>query len=227
MNILGIEKSSFIDYPNRISTVVFTGGCNFSCPFCHNGHLLKEKEKPFDTEEVLNYIKKRKKFIDAVCVTGGEPTLQKNLKGFLKSLKEEGFWVKLDTNGTKPKLLKELIEEKLVDYIAMDLKAPLHDYSKVAMIPVDITAIKESINLIKNSGLDYEFRTTVCEELLKPEDLLNLAEEIKGAKKFYLQNFRDGDTVLGGSNQYTPYPKEVLKEIQEKIKKWFEVCGIR
>ncbi len=227
MNILGIEKSSFIDYPNKISTVIFTGGCNFSCPYCHNSHLLNFSGKIIDEEEVLNFLKKRKKFIDAVCITGGEPTLQKDLKVFIKKVKEEGFLVKLDTNGTSHMILKKLIDEGLLDYIAMDIKAPLHKYNVVTQQTLDTKEIKESIDEIKSSGIDYEFRTTVCQELLKPQDILAIVEEIKGSKKYYLQNFRDGENVLGGIKQYTPYSPQQLEEIIESIKPYFQECKVR
>ncbi|MBM7616057.1 anaerobic ribonucleoside-triphosphate reductase activating protein [Alkaliphilus hydrothermalis] len=227
MNILGIEKSSFIDYPNKISTVIFTGGCNFSCPFCHNGHLLKSGATPIGEEEVQNFLKKRKKFVDAVCITGGEPTLQKDLKDFIRELKKDEFLVKLDSNGTNPYVLKGLIEEGLVDYIAMDVKAPLAKYHSVVGNMVDGEDIRESIHLIQNSGIDYEFRTTVCQELLMVEDILQLAESIKGSKRYFLQNFRDGEQVFGGVNKYTPYDKEVMEKIKDQIKDWFEVFKIR
>ena len=227
MNIQGIEKSSFIDYPNKISTVLFTGCCNFRCPYCHNTSLVKQEGEIISQKEGMTFLIKRKKYIDAVCITGGEPTLQPNLYEFVAAIKQEGFFVKLDTNGTRPHILTNLIEDGLVDYVAMDIKAPLHKYASVVDQVVEVNSIESSIDILHNSSIDYEFRTTVCKELHTKDDIINIAMLIKGSKKFYLQNFRDGETVYAGKNKLTPYDLYELEVIRDEIKDLFEICEIR
>lgn len=217
MKIVGIEKSSFIDYPSNICSIIFTGGCNFRCPYCHNSSAVNNIESMIREEEVINFLKKRKRFVEAVCISGGEPTLQKNLYDFICRIKEEDFLVKLDTNGTNPSLLKKLIHEKLVNYVAMDIKAPLNKYSMIAQTNVHIDDIKESINILLENKVDYEFRTTVCRELLTMDDIITIAHEIKGCTTYALQNFRDGETVLAGKNKFTPYTAEELNDIEKEI----------
>ena len=138
----GHQKTSFIDYPNKISTVFFTGGCNFRCPYCHNSHVVKGEGQSINEEEVFSFLEKRKKFIDAVCLCGGEPTLHEELYDFVKRLKERGFLIKLDTNGINTNLIKILLDEKLLDYIAMDIKAPLHKYEYITKTKIDIESIQ-------------------------------------------------------------------------------------
>ncbi len=227
MKLLGIEKSSFIDYPNKISTVFFTGGCNFRCPYCHNTSIVNQEGEVISEGEAMAFLRKRKKFIDAVCITGGEPTLQPGLYEFIVELKREGFLVKLDTNGTRPHILTNLIQDGLVDYVAMDIKAPLNKYDIVADQRVDVRDIESSIDILLNSSIDYEFRTTVCKELLTKEDILNIAMTIKGSRRYYLQNFRDGETVLAGKGRFTPYDLNQLELIRDEIKDLFEICEIR
>lgn len=217
MNILGIEKSSFIDYPNNICTVIFTGGCNFRCPYCHNSSLVNNIGEKIEQDELINFLKGRKKFVDALCITGGEPTLQKGLYNFIKRLKNEGFNIKLDTNGTNPNLLRRLIDEKLIDYVAMDIKAPLSKYPTVTKTPVSLEDIQESIDLLLENKLAYEFRTTICKDLLTMEDIKAIAREIGACSQYVLQNFRDGETVLGGQNKFTPYSQEELEILEGEI----------
>lgn len=227
MNIIGMEKSSFIDYPNNICTVIFTGGCNFRCPYCHNSIAVNNTEGKINEEEVISFLKKRKKFVEALCISGGEPTLQKDLYDFICIVKQEGFHIKLDTNGTNPSLLKRLIDEKLVDYVAMDIKAPLAKYPLVTQVNVDIDSIKESINILLENKVDYEFRTTICKELISIDDIKAISEEIKGCKLYALQNFRDGETVLEGKNKFTSYKTEELNEIEKLVSPLFNKITIR
>ncbi len=217
MNILGIEKSSFIDYPNNICTVIFTGGCNFRCSYCHNSSIVNNIGDKIDEDEIISFLKGRRRFVDALCISGGEPTIQKGLYDFIYKVKEEDFNIKLDTNGTNPDLLRKLIDKKLINYVAMDIKAPLAKYSLVAQIPVALEDIQESINILLENKIDYEFRTTVCKELLSIEDVKTIAEEIKGCSTYVIQNFKDGGTVLAGQNKFTPYTDEELKEIRNDI----------
>ncbi|MCC5911197.1 MAG: anaerobic ribonucleoside-triphosphate reductase activating protein [Clostridiaceae bacterium] len=227
MKIIGIEKSSFIDYPNKISTVYFTAGCNFRCPYCHNGPIVKGVGENIKEEEIFSFLEKRKKFIDALCISGGEPTLYEEIYDFIKKVKEKGFFIKLDTNGTNPEMLKNLLKEELIDYVAMDIKAPLHKYEFITKTKVDIEDIKASIHLLKNTSIDYEFRTTVCKELLTEEDILEIAKYLKGSKRYYIQNFKDVESVLVGQNQFNPYDGKTLEEIQKNIKDYFDVFEIR
>ncbi len=217
MNILGIEKSSFIDYPGNICTVIFTGGCNFRCPYCHNSSIVKDAGDKIEEEKIIEFLKSRKKFIDALCISGGEPTIQKGLYGFINRVKGEGFDIKLDTNGTNPGILKKLIDEELIDYAAMDIKAPLGKYSLVAQTPVVLEDIQKSIDILLENKIDYEFRTTVCKELLNIEDIGIIAGEIKGCNTYAIQNFRDGETILAGQDKFTPYSDEELEEIRDSI----------
>lgn len=226
MKVKGFQKSSFIDYPDKIAAVVFTGGCNFRCPYCHNRELVYNMGENIDSEEIFSELKKRKKYLDGVCITGGEPTLQQGLDEFILKLKGMGYLIKLDTNGTSPKVLKSLLERNLLDYIAMDIKAPIQSYRSVAVEKVDIEAIEESIELIRESGVDYEFRTTICKELLSTADILKIAKRIKGSMKYTLQNYRDSGNVLSGKS-YTPYKKEELELLREEIKGYFGKFHIR
>lgn len=227
MEFKGHQKSSFIDYPDKISTVLFTGGCNFRCPYCHNSELVYDKGQVIEEEYILNYLKKRRKMIDAVCISGGEATLHQGLEEFIKKAKGLGYLIKLDTNGTKPEVLKRLIEKNLLDYIAMDIKAPFNKYEKVINSNVNIESIKESIDIIMKSDIDNEYRTTVCRELLSVEDIVKIAKDIKGAKRYIIQNFRDGNSILLGEGKYTPYKREELLTMEDKIKDMFNDFKIR
>jgi len=227
MEFKGHQKSSFIDYPDKICTVLFTGGCNFRCSYCHNSDLVYNKGGTITQDFVFDYLDKRKKMIDAVCISGGEPTIHVGLYDFIKRVKAMGYLVKLDTNGTNPQILSKLIADGLLDYAAMDIKAPIDKYSTVVNADFVIERIIESINILRNSDIDYEFRTTVCQELLTKEDILKIAEYIKGSKRYYLQNFRDGSTVLSGENKFTPFPKDTLREIEKQVKDYFGVFKIR
>ena len=177
MNISGIIKSSFIDYPGKICTVVFLAGCNFRCGYCHNPELVKDKNifPVISINEFISFLNRRKKFLDAVCISGGEPTLHPDLPHLIKKIKDMGFEIKLDTNGTNPQMLKSLIEEGLLDYVAMDIKGPLDRYAAIVRHSVDLAAVRESAGVLiqetKKSGLNCEFRTTVCRELLTETDL--------------------------------------------------------
>lgn len=187
----GVKKTSLLDYPDKVSAIVFTQGCNFNCGYCHNPSLLEFKSKNdiYSTDVFFDFLNKRKGKLDGVVITGGEPTLQKDLKPFIQKIKEMNFLIKLDTNGTNPELLKDLLKDNLLDYIAMDIKAPIDKYKEVINANIDTKLIEQSINIIMNSGIDYEFRTTVLPSLISVEDFENIGILIKGAKKYYLQKF--------------------------------------
>ena len=185
----GLKKSSLLDFPDKVSAIVFTKGCNFNCGFCHNPVLLKNGEGTYTADYFFDFLKTRQGKLDGVVITGGEPTLQNGLKPFIQKIKEMGFLVKLDSNGYKPEILEDLINEKLIDYIAMDIKAPYEKYSFVTNTKIDTLKIKRSIQLIMNSNIDYEFRTTFMPYYHTIEDFEKIGQMIQGAKHYYLQKF--------------------------------------
>ncbi|MGV8145930.1 MAG: anaerobic ribonucleoside-triphosphate reductase activating protein [Alkaliphilus sp.] len=227
MKIIGIEKTTLLDYPDKVATVIFLAGCNFLCPYCHNSSIVKGIGEKIEVDDLIKFLNKRNKFIDAICITGGEPTIHNDLHDLISRIKKNGFFVKLDTNGTKPDVIKNLLAENLVDYIAMDFKSPFEKYDLVADVKVKVDNIKESIQVIKNSIIEYEFRTTVCKELLSYENIIEIAKEVKGSKRYFIQNFKDVQTVIAGQNQLTPYKTEELTRIREEIGGWFGEFGIR
>jgi len=228
MIIGGFQKQSLIDYPGKICSIVFTVGCNFRCPYCHNSELvLPEKIKTTEKiseDFIFNYLEKNRKLLDAVEITGGEPTLQKDLPDFIKKLKSMKFLVKLDTNGTNPKVVKFLIDEKLIDYVAMDVKAPLEKYEEIVNAKFDTNLIKESIELLINSGIDYEFRTTAYPKL-KEEDFIEIGKLIVGAKKYYIQQFDNKSTLANLTVK--PYSLEELQRFAEAMKPFVKNVKIR
>ena len=200
MIISGLQKMTLLDYPGKVACTVFLQGCNFRCPFCHNSDLLgKEGPEPIAVETLMTFLNKRVGLLDAVCVTGGEPTLQPDLADLLRQIKALGYLVKLDTNGNRPDVLKELVEQGLVDYVAMDIKNCKEKYSLTAGIDIDISKIEKSVDFLMNCGIDYEFRTTVVKEYHTLLDIENIAKWISGAKGYFLQNFVDsGDLIKNG-----------------------------
>lgn len=228
MKIGGLQKTSLLDYPEEVSAIIWTVGCNFNCPFCYNKDLVNGNVKQISEDEILSFLDKRKKMLDGLVISGGEPLLQKDLKNFCKKVKKLGYLVKIDTNGTFPDKLKELIDEKLVDYIAMDIKAPAKKYEKLAGKKTDMKKITKSIKIIQDSSVDYEFKTTFVPELLKKEDIIEIAKELKGSKKYYLQQFKnDVDLISDKIMNKTPYSSEFLEETLNEIKPYFSYCKVR
>lgn len=233
MEIGGLQKTTLIDYPGKIACTIFLIGCNFRCPFCYSAELVlpeKIKNQPrIDEKELFRFLKERRKYLEGVVICGGEPTIHSDLSDFLLQIKKMGYLIKLDTNGTQPDIIKKLIDKKLVDYIAMDIKAPLEEekYAAASGVKVDLEKIRQSIALIKNSGIDYEFRTTVVPTIHQLEDILNIAQAIAPAKKFYLQNFRPEKTLNENLLQVKPFSETDLEMILEKIKNLFKECRIR
>lgn len=223
----GIQKTSFIDYPDKLSTVIFTGGCNFRCSYCHNSELIYDHGEDITENEVLNLLEKRSKYIDAVTISGGEPTLHKDLPAFIKKINNKNFLVKLDTNGTNPEMLEYLIQNKLIDYVAMDIKAPLKKYECVTKSKVNIENIKISIKTIINSNINYEFRTTAYKKLLDIDDFTQISNDIKGADKYIVQNFKDSDYVLDGKGIFNSFKKDELNNIKNIIKDNFRSVSVR
>ena len=203
MKIAGLQKMTLLDYPGKVACTVFLPGCNFACPFCHNAELLGGSIAPqMDDQELLSFLKKRRGVLDAVCITGGEPTLQPELGNLIRAIKEMGYPVKLDTNGYRPAVLKQLAAEGLLDYVAMDIKNGPGKYAETAGITaVDLTAIEESMAFLLAGDLDYEFRTTVVAQLHDEDSIREMANWVgnlvpgRRAKRFFLQPFVDRDTV--------------------------------
>ena len=231
MEIGGLQKLTLIDFPGRIAATVFLIGCDFRCPWCYSSELVlpeKIKKQPRVLErEFFNFLKKRKGFLEGLVLCGGEPTIHKDLPNFIRKIKKLGYLVKLDTNGSNPKMLKKLIENKLVDYVAMDIKAPPEKYNKSAGVKLDIKKIQKSIDILKEGRVDYEFRSTILSRFHTKEDVINMAKWIKGTKKYYLQNFRPEKTIDPKFEKIKPYPQEYLLEIQKAISPFFEVCQVR
>ena len=189
MLIAGLQKTSFLDYPGKPAAVVFTPYCNFDCVYCHNAHILGRETPLISEEEVMAHLEKRAGQLKAVVVSGGEPTLQQNLDAFLRYAKGLGYLVKLDTNGTKPLVLRALLRDNLLDYVAMDIKAPLDKYDEIARASVDTDALKKSIAILRNSGVPHEFRMTYAPQLSEA-DAVEASLLVKGTAHFYLQQYR-------------------------------------
>jgi pyruvate formate lyase activating enzyme len=229
MLIKGIQKTTLLDYPGKIASIIFLAGCNFRCPYCQNPSLVNGYEElPTIPEgEVIEFLRSRLKWLDGVCITGGEPTLHRDLPGFISKVKKEGLLVKLDTNGSNPGMLEGLLGEGLLDYIAMDIKAPIHRYAEVVKAEVDLNKIQKSVEMIRGSGLDYEFRTTVVPGLLGEEDIAGITNWLKGSKKYYLQQFRNHDTLDNAFREVPPYTPEELHSLAAIASKGFETCEVR
>lgn len=228
MQIHGFNKTTLLDYPGYLASTIFLGSCNFRCPFCHNKGLVlcPEKEPVISTNLVLEYLKKRKNILEGVCITGGEPTLSSDLISFIKKIKELGLLVKLDTNGYRPDVLSQLLEENLIDYIAMDIKSsPNHYPLLVGLKEIDMNKIKESIHLIMSSTIAYEFRTTLMKELHTMEDIDCIGNWIKGCPSYYLQNYRENEQVI--HPVYTGFTKEELLTFQKHLLKYVKEVQIR
>lgn len=229
MLIGGLQKFSLIDYPGKICAIIFTQGCNFRCPYCHNPALvLPEQFTPSLSEkEIFSFLEKRKGQLDAVEITGGEPTLQKDLLKFLKKIKDMGFLVKLDSNGSFPDMIRRAIKQGVVDYLAMDIKAPLEHYQEMTCSCVNPENIKRTIKIIMNSSLDYEFRTTVVKSQLSLEDLLKIAQLIRGAKLYVLQNFVPAKTLDPLFQKEASCGEEELEKVREQIAPYVKNCLVR
>jgi pyruvate formate lyase activating enzyme len=231
MLIGGFQKFSLIDYPGKVSAIVFTQGCNFRCPYCHNPELVEPKlfQKPLDEEMIFSFLETRKGKLDGIVITGGEPTLQKDLPGFIRKIKSAGFLVKLDSNGTNPGMLNFLIKKKLIDYIAMDIKAPLEKYEKIIHVKIDTNLIKASIEAIMNSGISYEFRTTFSKEILTMAEIISIGKLIKGAKIHVLQKMSTQDKILSPifMKFIKNYSDEELYLIKQEVSKYVVQCIIR
>ncbi|TSC96370.1 MAG: pyruvate formate lyase activating enzyme [Parcubacteria group bacterium Athens1014_10] len=244
----GWQKTSLIEYPGKIVSVLWVGGCNWRCPWCYNKDLVLNSEKlpSFKEGEILDFLKTRKKLLDGIIITGGEPTLKKGLQNFIKKVKKLKFLIGIETNGSNPEMLKKMIKEKLLNFVAMDIKAPVDNlqlttynsqltthnlqpnkYDELTGVKVNLKKIKESIGIIKNSSIDYEFKTTIVPILTK-NDIIKIAKFLKGAKKFVLQQFNPKESVLKEEyKKIKPYAESKLKEMQKAAKKFVENTEVR
>lgn len=222
MQIGGITKSSLIDYPKKISAVIFLIGCNFNCPYCHNPELvISNIIEPIDINTIYSFLKKRKGLLDGVVITGGEPTLHKKLPEFIKNIKDMGYLIKLDTNGSNPNMVEELIENKLVDYVAMDIKAPFDEYNNIITKEINIENVKKTFKLLVQNKADYEFRTTVVSNLLNYESFVKINEIFKKEgkiKKYCLQRFKKSKHL----NEFYLNAKTLTDEEFEKVSLLFK-----
>lgn len=230
MKISGLQKTSLIDYPDKIAAIVFTQGCPFRCGYCYNPELLSvDRPGTLIEKDFFNFLNKRKNVLDALVITGGEPTLQPDLPEFIKKVRKLSYLIKLDTNGTNPEMLKKLLKQKLLDYIAMDIKAPASGYNKVTNVKVNFVKIKQSIKLIMESGVDYEFRSTILPRLHNQEDLIKMAKLIKGAKKYYLQKFttQSGKLQDGSFKTARPFIDQEMMELAKACSEFVKKCEVR
>lgn len=227
MTVNGFQKMTLLDFPGKVACTIFLGGCNMRCPFCHNaGLVLGDGTATFSGEEIISYLEKRKGILDGVCITGGEPTLRRDLPEFIREIKNLGYTVKLDTNGTNPALLKSLILDGLVDYVAMDIKNCFEKYPQtVGVDNFDITPIKESIDFLLSGAVDFEFRTTVVKQLHTVEDIERIAKEISPAKKYFIQNFVDSGNLIGQG--LCAHDEQTLKEMLAAAQKQIPGAALR
>ena len=227
MKICGLQKTTLLDFPGYVAATVFTGGCNFRCPFCHNSELLgNDAPCAFTEEEVLRFLRRRKGILEGVAITCGEPTLQPDLRDFILNVRELGFLVKLDTNGTRPDVLKALCRDGLIDYVAMDIKTCKERYPVVAGIPsVNMISIEESMDFLKGGSVPYEFRTTVVKELHSAEDFEKIGPWVAGCPNYYLQNFIDSGNVL--QQGFSGCSKEELLSYLQIVEPWVGQAKLR
>lgn len=227
MTIHGLQKLTLVDYPGKCACILFTGACNFRCPFCQNGSLVLNPagEPVIPDGEIFSFLTKRRRMLDGVVVTGGEPTINADLIPFLGRIKELGYFVKLDTNGYLPSVLKEAVESGYVDYVAMDIKTSLDEYSLLSGVDTDTTRIKESIDFLLGGTVDYEFRTTVVNELHHRENFEKIGETIKGAKRYFLQSFVPSEDTI--SKSFTTPALSTLENYMEILKSYIESVSIR
>lgn len=229
-HIHGLNKTTLLDYPGRVAATVFLGGCNFRCPFCQNSSLVlhPSMQPEISEEEVLTFLKKRTGILEGVCISGGEPTLSTDLEDFIQKIRQLGYPVKLDTNGSHPEILKNLAGKDLIQMAAVDIKACRENYpSLTGLLKPDLDAVQETVDFLLHGNLDYEFRTTVVRELHNEEDFLRIGTWLKGAKTYYLQAYKDSDEVLQpGFSSYSLAELEHFRDILLKNISKVEIRGI-
>lgn len=228
MNIQGLQKVTLLDFPGRVACTVFLAGCNFRCPFCHNASLVTHVDlsRAIPREEVLSFLEKRRGVLDGVCITGGEPLLAQDLDGFIREIKDMGYEVKLDTNGSNAERLQTLVRSGMIDYVAMDIKNAPEKYGMTIGIDgYDLSNVSRSVDYLLSGAVPYEFRTTVVREFHKREDFEAIGQWLKGAQRYYLQGFADsGDLIQPGLHAYT---KEIMEQALEIIRKYIPAAELR
>jgi pyruvate formate lyase activating enzyme len=229
VNIGGIQKLTLIDFPDKTACTIFTTGCNYRCLYCHNKDLLefgKNTQNVKNHKQAIDFLKSRAGLLEGVCISGGEPLLQENITEFIKEIKQLGFLVKIDTNGSNPKKLKELIDNRYIDYVAMDIKNSPENYAKtIGLTKYDIKPIEESLTILRNSNIPYELRTTVTKELHTLNDLIALAKWVSPVDKYFLQNYVDSDNVL--QKGFTPFSYDEMNYFLTEIRKYLPNTEIR
>lgn len=218
MQISGFEKLTLLNYKDKVACIIFTKGCNFKCPFCHNSELIdiNSDYEEINESEIFSYLEKRKNILDGVCISGGEPLIHKDIGYFISRIKNMGFSVKIDTNGSNPILLKELIDKNLIDYVAMDIKNSFIKYNDTAGVNVNLENIKKSIKIIEESNIEYEFRTTLVKEYHNIDDIKEICKLISKKSIYYLQNFVNNEGVL--NRKLKSFSTVELEKMQEKLK---------
>lgn len=227
MKICGIQKVTLLDFPGYVACTIFLGGCNFDCPYCHNSSLIRSNKAAeiITKEELYEYLKRRKGILDGIAITGGEPLIHSEIIDLIKNIKALGYKVKLDTNGSKPETLKYLISEGLIDYVAMDIKNTLKKYPLTIGCLTDLSKIEESIKLLINSNIEYEFRTTIVKEYHEPNDFHKIGEMIKGAKRYFLQSYKYQDSVR--DKTLSAMTKEELQVCLDIVKEYVVNASLR
>jgi len=227
----GLQKTTLIDFPGKVAATVFSLGCNFRCPYCHNPELVLpamiNKQPKITEEEIVDFLKERRGFLEGLCITGGEPTINPDLPNFIQKVKDLGLLVKLDTNGSFPEVLENLINNQSIDWIAMDIKAPPEKYEIFTQGQVKVEAIDRSIKVIKKGKIKYEFRTTLAPEILTEKDIIAIANWIKPASRFYLQQFKNNKTLETEFQNLHCWPEARARALIKKIKPFFSECNLR
>lgn len=227
MKIGAIIPQSLIDYPGKVSAVFFTIGCNFKCPHCYNIDLVLKKLKPLPDKKIEEFLEERKNFINAVILSGGEPTLQEDIIDFAQKIKKHNLYLGIETNGHKPEILSRMIDGNLLDFIAMDIKADLNDYEKATGVKVNKNAILRSINLLKNSSIPHEFRVTVVPNLIKKENIENIGKLAKGSKIVLQQFINDKEMINKDFKKLKPYPSKKIEEFKKILSEYSNNVELR
>ena len=226
MQLGGLQKLTLLDFPGRLACTAFTVGCNFRCPWCHNGSLVRRTAETFDASELLAFLRKRRGVLDGVCISGGEPLLHDGLADTLRAVKDLGYAVKLDTNGSFPDRLRQLVEANLVDYVAMDVKNCREHYGVTAGVPdLDVSPMVESVSYLLSEPVEFEFRTTVVGQFHNRENMEALARWIAGAKRYFLQSFVDGETLL--SRGCTGLSPQEMEDLRQAVLPWVPGAELR
>lgn len=228
MHFCGMNKTTLLDYPGHVAATLFTGGCNMRCPFCQNSVLVlaPQKQPEISEQDVLAFLRRRRGILEGVCITGGEPTLQNDLEDFIRRVREIDYLIKLDTNGYRPRILRHLLEEELLDYVAMDIKASKERYGiACGLAEVELNRIEESVELLKTSSIPYEFRTTVVKGIHSPEEFTAIGRWLQGSRAYYLQSFRDSGQVMQPG--FAEFERAELEEMRERAAQYVPRTELR